>query len=349
MEKNEPILGGIDPEIMQRLCNRREAIQRGASASAAVTWGLSLGSVPVALAALAKDVYAQAPSDILDALQFAFILENLENEFYKAVLGTSAVAAQNTAFNPVRAAIQALPNGAAIVAAVRQIQKHEQQHADFLRMTAIPLFGGTAPTITANDFDFTGGDGTGTGPFARATQEVDFLLLSAQAFEDTGVRAYKGQAGRFLIPGNTNADVALESALRIHSVEGRHAAKIRRIRRQRNPGDTSLRFIGYIRGGGLEAAGAGNIANPPAGVVDALNRIYGGTSPESNTTHVFFNDVTNAVATVNTATMSGVTVVGPGETQTTAATMAFDEPLTKQEVIDIVKGFIKDDPSRGLP
>ena len=346
MDTNKPILDGVDPEIMDRLVSRRQAIARGASVSAFVARGLALGSVPIALAALSKDVFGQAPSDILDALQFAYILENLENEFYKAVLGTSAVAAQNTAFNTVRAQIPA-----SAVAVFTQIQKHEQQHADFLRTVAIPLFGGTAPTITANDFDFTGGNGTGTGPFARATQELDFLLLVAQAVEDTGVRAYKGQAGRFLIANNRNADIALESALRIHSVEARHASKIRRIRRTRAGVDTTaIRFSGYIRGGGLAAAGVGTtVANPPAEVVAALTAIYGGATPESNTTHLFFNDVTNTTATVNTATMSGVTVVGTGETQAMAATMAFDEPLTKDEVIAIVRGFIKDDAARGLP
>src|SRR5215208_3975888 len=163
METNKPILDGVDPEIMDRLVSRRDAIRKGATASAMLTWGLSLGSVPVALAALSKETFAQAPTDILDALQFAFILENLENEFYKAVLGTSAVAAQNTAFAPVRALIVALgAAGTNIVASLTQIQKHEQQHVDFLRTTAIPLFGGTAPAITANDFDFTGGNGSGT-------------------------------------------------------------------------------------------------------------------------------------------------------------------------------------------
>ena len=344
MDTSTPILDGIDPEAMAPLVTRRDAIRKGASTSTTLAAALALGSVPVALAALAKDVYAQAPTDVLDALQFAFVLENLENEFYRAVLGTSAVAAQNTAFAAVRAQIPA-----AAAAAFQQIQKHEQQHVDFLKNTAIPLFGGTAPTITANDFDFTGGNGSNSGPFIRATQELEFLLLAAQAFEDTGVRAYKGQAGRFLVPGNANADVALESALRIHSVEARHAAKIRRIRRQRNLGETALRFSGYVRGGGLAAAGANMIANPPAAVVAALNLIYGGSTPESNTSHVVFNDVTNRAVTINAATMSGVTVVGAGESQATAATMALDEPLTKQEVIDIVKPFISDDSARGLP
>jgi hypothetical protein len=314
--------------------------------SSVVAAGLSMGSVPVALAALSRDAFGQAPSDILDVLQFAYILENLENEFYKAVLGTSAVTAQNAAFATVRALI---PDAAK--QSLQQIQKHEQQHTDFLKAT-IPVFGGTPPAITAADFDFTGGNGSSAGPFARATTELSFLLLAAQAFEDTGVRAYKGQAGRLLINGNNNADIALESALRIHSVEARHAAKIRRIRRTLNPADTSLRFTGYVRGGGVAAAGAGNIANPPAEAVAALNLIYGGgTGPisyaEGNTQHVVFNGT--AAVTIDAATLSGIEVIGDASARATAATMAFDEALTKEEVIAIVRGFIRDDAARGLP
>ena len=348
LKNQQPILDAIDPEIVDRLVSRRDAIKQGASVSSMVATGLAMGSVPVMLAALSRDVFAQAPSDILDALQFAFVLENLENEFCKAVLGTSEVAAQNTAFESVRALIPV-----SMRETFMQIQKHEQQHADFLRTTAIPLFGGAAPTITANDFDFTGGNGSGTpGPFVRATTELDFLLLATQAFEDTGVRAYKGQAGRFLIAGNTDADIAMESALRIHSVEARHASKIRRIRRLRNPGDTTLRFSGYIRGGGVAAAGASNIANPPAEVLAALNLIYGGgTGPvslaDSNTRHVIFNGT--AEVTVDAATVGGASAIGGASAQAIAATQAFDEALTKAEVITIVRGFIKDDPARGLP
>lgn len=342
----QPILDGIDPEIMDRIVSRRDAIRQGAFTSSKLAAALALGSVPVALAALAKETFAQAPADILDALRFAFILENLENEFYKAVLGTSATAAQNNAFGPVRGQI---PDP--VKQSIQQIQKHEQQHVDFLK-AVIPMFGGTPANITANDFDFTGGNGSNNGPFQRATTELDFLLLTTQAFEDTGVRAYKGQAGRFLIPGNNNADVALESALRIHTVEARHASKIRRIRRARNPNDTTLRFSGYVRGGGLAAAGAGNISNPPAEVVAALNLIYGGGNgpisfPESNTRHVFFNGT--AEVSVDAATLSGLDVIGDGAARAVAATQAFDEALTKEEVITIVRGFIKDDPARGLP
>ena len=338
MQQNTPIVDGIDPEIVDRLVSRREAIRKGATASAALTWGLSLGSVPVAIAALTKDVYAQAPSQVLDVLQFAYILENLENELYKAVL-------TGAAFAPVRALLAADAMGPAITAAVTQIQKHEQAHVDFLKNTAIPLFGGTAPTITAADFDFTGGNGAGNGPFLRATSEPQFLLLAAQAFEDTGVRAYKGQAGNFLIPSNQNADVALEAALRIHSVEARHAAKIRKVRRELNTGETVVRYSGTVRGGGSAAAGAGPVCNPPAEVVAALNLVY---ANEQNTSHTVNNGTADASIDVATA-VTGLGTIGTGQTLTDAITEAFDEPLTKAQVVEIVKNFIKDDAGRGLP
>ena len=336
---NQTILDGVDPEIMDRLVSRRAAIRKGATVSAVTAAGLAMGSVPVMFAALSKESFAQTPSAILDVLQFAFILENLENEFYKAVLGTSAVAEQNAAFATVRAQIPA-----SAVPTFQQIQKHEQQHTDFLKNTAIPLFGGTAPSLSANDFDFTGGNGSGNGPFLQATTRLDHLLLVAQAVEDTGVRAYKGQAGRLLINGDNKADVALESALRIHSVEARHASKIRRIRHSLNPSDPSLSTAGYVRGGGVFAAGAGNISNPPADAVAALGLIYAG---EDNTVHTVFNGT--AAAQIDAATLGGMELIGDAQARRNAAMMAFDEPLTKEQVIAIVRGFIKDNASRGLP
>jgi hypothetical protein len=47
----------------------------------------------------------------------------------------------------------------------------------------------------------------------------------SQTLEETGVAAYKGQA-----PHLTGGGALLTTALRIHSVEARHAAEVRRVR-----------------------------------------------------------------------------------------------------------------------
>jgi rubrerythrin len=52
--------------------------------------------------------------------------------------------------------------------------------------------------------------------------------MLGQTFEDLGVKAYEGQAGNL-----KSNKLILTTALRIHSVEARHAAEVRRVRGQR--------------------------------------------------------------------------------------------------------------------
>jgi len=319
MDNTTTILGSIDPEISERLVTRREAIRKGATLSTMAAAGLALGSVPVGLAALSREAFGQTlPADIKAVLDFALALEIFENEFYKAVLGTSAVTAQNTAFAPVRALLNAAPGPKR---SIEQIQKHESQHVAFLQVAgATNVF-----NLTAASFDFTGNrSATGGGPFAAATTDLAFLLVVAQAAEDTGVRAYKGQAGALMARGDI-----LESALRIHSVEARHAARIRRIRRLAITGTPStVRFSGTISGGGAAAAGAGTVSTA---VSAALEKIYGvGAAPatapsEANTTH----------AGVDVTTLTGL----PTGFNATTASEAFDEPLSRADVVAIVQPF----------
>ena len=319
--QNIPILDGIDPEITERLVSRREAITKGAAVGSTVAMGLAMASVPVALAALSREAYGQGtalPADIKSVLDFALALEIFENEFYSAVLGTSSSAAQNAAFAGVRGSV----TGAAL-ATVQQIQKHEAAHVAFLKSV------GATSTLTASDFDFTGGRGSGTGPFAPATTDLAFLLAVAQGAEDTGVRAYKGQAGNLIGNNDATHNTVLEAALRIHSVEARHASRIRRIRRLAAGAPDVVRLSGTIRGGGAAAAGA--TGSPSAAVVAAFDKIYGGATPESNTTHVVYNGA--AEASINAASLGGI--VGG----TDAVTEAFDEPLTRAEVVAIVQPF----------
>ena len=302
MNNDETILAALDPELMDDLVTRRDVLKRSTTVAAA----LALGSVPVALAVLTKEAHAQS-TDVTSVLNFALALEIFENEFYKAVLGTSSSSAQNNAFATVRAQIPA-----AAVTAVQQIQKHEAAHVATL------LAAGATNTLNLNadSFDFTGNRGNSTpGPFQRATTELAFLLAVAQGAEDTGVRAYKGQAANLL----TNRPV-LESALRIHSVEARHASKIRRLRRA-NGAPSVVKYSGTVSGGGAAAAGVSNISSPPQAVVDTFNLIYAAEDTTTQGTVDITSKVPNGGAL--------------------AASEAFDEPLTKAQVIAIVQPFFK--------
>ena len=307
MNPNDTLLGTIEPDVAAGLISRRDAIAKGAKSSGAVTAALMLGSIPVALAALSKEAHAQGTS-VQAVIDFALILEIFENEFYKAVLGTSSSAAQNNAFATVRALIPA-----AAVPTFQQIQKHEAAHVAFLTAAGAQ----NTLNLTASSFDFTGNRGGSTGPFVRATTELAFLLLVAQAAEDTGVRAYKGQAGNLMSNSAT-----LEAALRIHSVEARHAAKIRRLRRA-NGAPNVVKYSGTVSGEGSAAAGASNITNPPAEVVTALGLIY----------------ASEAVMTQGSVDVDDDTGLPGNVNVNLAATEAFDEPLTKDQVRTIVQPF----------
>ncbi len=318
--ENQPILDTIDPELIERLAVRKAEIDRGSWASPGIIAALAIGSVPIALGALSKDLFAQGlPTAIKGVLDFALALEIFEDEFYLAVLGQSASAAQNAAFAPVRALALTVPGA---VATLQQIEKHEKAHrATLLATGATNVFG-----LTEASFDFTGARGAGNGPFSKATTDLAFLLEVAQGAEDTGVRAYKGQAAT-LMPSPT----ILEAALRIHSVEARHASRIRRMRRAAAGAPITVRYSGTVRGGERAAAGGTDLGTVnPTAVGNAFDKIYGAgantaTAPsEGNTTHAGVNVAT---ALVN------------AQFGTDAAQEAFDEPLDRADVIAIVQPF----------
>lgn len=181
----------LDPDTLHDMASRREAL----AGAARLGGRLALASVPVALAATARDAFAQSlPGEVVEVLNFALTLEHLENQFYLGGLGASGLipAVDRSIFET--------------------IQAHEEAHVDFL----VGALGSQA--VDPPSFDFTAG-----GAFAPFQDYGQFRLL-AQAFEDTGVRAYKGQA-----PALAGSDMVLEAALTIHSVEARHAARVRRL------------------------------------------------------------------------------------------------------------------------
>jgi len=197
-----PLIDSIDPEILDAVDARSAEIAQGAGMSGTTAALLALGSIPIALGALAKDVYGQTPADVLDVLQFALLLEHLEAEFYtRGVAGANLIdASDRTIFTTITA--------------------HETQHVSALQ--ALISSKGATP-VAKPTFDFTA-KGNLPGFNFSAGQYETFKAL-AMAFEDTGVRAYKGQAARLI-----NDKAALTAALSIHSVEARHASMVRRLR-----------------------------------------------------------------------------------------------------------------------
>lgn len=155
---------------------------------------------------------ASAASALTDALQLALTLEYLEDEYYRTGLAKAGL----------------IPGGDKVV--FQQISKHETAHVAFLKATLTSL--GTEPGAKP-EFDF-----TVNGAFQPFDDYAQFMVL-AQAFEDTGVRAYKGQAGNV-----ASNKAVLQAALQIHSVEARHASQVRRMRV--NKGWVELGNGGYM-------------------------------------------------------------------------------------------------------
>lgn len=259
-----------DSEVYDRLDGRRAALKQFTSFAGKV----ALMAVPLSLGTMFKKAYGQSVTSILDVLNYALTLEYLEAEFYTMGAAASGL----------------VPAGAAS-GAITTIRDHEVAHVNFLK-TAIQGAGGTP--VSKPNFDF-----TAKGSFPDVFSNYDTFLAIAQAFEDTGVRAYKGQAAKLI----SNNDV-LTAALNIHSVEARHASHIRQMRRAR--GAQVKPWITNNDLGGLPSAAA---------------PIYAG---EEN------------------ASQAGVTITNINGMNISMedATEAFDEPLTEQQVLSIVKPFL---------
>ena len=271
----------VDPDVYQKLDTRRNTMRRFAFAGKV----LAAAAIPSAFGSLFKKAYGQTGSSITDVLQYALTLEYLEAEFY-----TMAVA-KGTALFPTAEGL----------AAFTTIRDHENAHVAFLKTTLASL--NTTP-IDKPNFDFSGGQGSGNGPFKDAFTNYDLLLAVAQVFEDTGVRAYKGQADKLI--GNNDV---LQAALQIHSVEARHASHIRYLRRNKPSAFVAGDVKPWITG-------------KESGV--ASTAVQGSYNGEEVTTQ------------------AGVEIVNINSTgiSAAAASEAFDEPLTMQEVLAIATPFL---------
>lgn len=200
------------------------------------------------------------PGHVVDVLNFALTLERLEAELYARGVATTGLLT------------------GPLLDAADQIRKHEAAHVSFLEVE-LGTLAQSRPT-----FDFTAG-----GMFRDVFSNARTFMALAQMFEDTGVRAYKGQAAHIM-----TQRTLLRQALRIHSVEARHAAQIRRLRGQK----------GWITG------------RAPGNLPAAADPIYNG---EDNRFHFILAQPSSFEAELSEA---------------------FDEPLTKAQVMNILRPFM---------
>ncbi|MCC8423394.1 ferritin-like domain-containing protein [Mucilaginibacter sp. UR6-11] len=268
-------IGKADPEFQDRISPRRDAIKNITGFGSKV----AVAAIPFAFSTLFKKAYGQAATvSVTDVLNYALKLEYLEAAFYNA-----GIAATGLTFSSTERAY------------LTTIQGHENAHVAFLKSVLGSAAVAQSTQGTNGTYDFTAG-----GTFPTVLTNVDTFFAVAQAFEDTGVRAYKGAA-----PSLLGQQVPLTAALNIHSVEARHASAVRQIRRARGAATTKPWITG---------------ANDTG--IAAVNANYAG---EDNLNQ----------GGVTITSLSGVS----GNISTNAATECFDEPLTMAQVVALVGPF----------
>lgn len=271
--------------------NRRETIVNVATKAGKAVFAAAIPAGILASLKANGQVLHRTGDAVLDTLQFALTLEYLESTFYDTAFNTTGFSALMTSDQPVFA----------------QIRKHEDAHVALLVGAITATYGaGNVPTRpAANTYDWTA-NGQIADPFATLNYQ-NFLALS-QAFEDTGVRAYKGSAVSLM------GSPVLTTALQIHSVEARHASEVRRIRGQKGwitQSTTDITIAQANYGAGSPATGTGPSTYFPA---------------ENNTVQAGID--------VSAGTFASLGVTSD------AATESFDEPLDKTTVVTLVTPFL---------
>ncbi|WP_426493084.1 ferritin-like domain-containing protein [Hymenobacter sp. 102] len=270
---------------------RRSALSRLSNAGTVLLPGL--------LTALATPAQAgtQNTRTPLDAFKLVLRYENLQAAFYTQALSFQSL----------------FTNAADVLSAVRLIQGQQKQHATAL--ATIISNSGSAQDATPS-YDFTGSrNGTQGAQYPDVFTNLNTFLQVAQLLKDASVRVYKGQIS-FLQADNN----LLETAVRLHSTEARHAAHIRTLRRRRGVSVKSW----------VSPSDA-----PITGV--AADAAYNG---EANTTqYVAFNNAVTRVPfdsslpiNVGTPPLSAAAVLAK-------VAEAFDEPVEASVATDLLRQF----------
>ena len=270
----------VDPEFNERISPRRSAIKNITSFGSKV----AVAALPFALGTIFKKAYgATSTASVIDILNYALKLEYLESTFYNKGASAGCIPAEDNIYLSV-------------------ITSDENKHVTFLQ-TVIKQLGGTP--VDAPVFDLTGGNNKGNGPFPHVLSDYQIFLAVAETFEDTGVRAYKGQA-----PALVGNQVVLTAALSIHAVEARHASAIRYLR--------ATKYGVNIKPWISSSASKGNDTG--------IALVDGNYAGEENIKQ----------STVDASQLPGATA--NSTIGVTAAAAAFDEPLSMDQVYALLVG-----------
>lgn len=191
----------VAPELYERLDSRRSVFNYLGQKLTATT-------LPLLASTMFRKAYAQAivGPTIADIINFAIRLEYLQLHLYRQRTQLSGLSSTNQA-------------------ALAQLATDAANHIAVLRATISP------PVVDdpgAAIFDFSGGRGSGIGPFADYATNTDTFLALAQTLEDLGVRAYKGLAPLTALYLDKPRLTYVQS---LQAVEARHSARIRTMRR----------------------------------------------------------------------------------------------------------------------
>ncbi|MGH2782532.1 MAG: ferritin-like domain-containing protein [Thermoleophilaceae bacterium] len=176
-----------DGAVGEALAGLPEGDSRSDFLRKSVVMGGALAGGGALFAALAETAHAQSRGDVA-ILNFALTLEYLEAEFYREAVRRDRLSGDTRRF-------------------ARVVARHEATHVRTLKS----VLGSSA--VGKPRFNFRG-----------TTSNQRRFQATAQALEDTGVRAYLGQAA------NLDSDDLVTAAGTIVTVEARHAAWIRHIR-----------------------------------------------------------------------------------------------------------------------
>jgi Ferritin-like domain len=265
----------------------RRSLLRGVGAKAAAI------AVPLLAGGFSERARAQTTTpSVTSTLNYLLELEYFEYNFFRTANSTGGL----------------IPSGDQ--AGFTNIENHEKEQLTYLSSLVTSL-GGTPylpNNYSGNAYCPAGYDFTAGGQFPIYTSGNYYLFLDlAQAFQDLVVRAYIGALDNL----TSNMSVAT-SILQILSVEGRHAAHARLVRRYSGTAPE----------------------NPKPWITNNISINY-----YPNTVfQPYYNgedNVTQLGIDVTTLTgLAGTTI------SQTAASESFDEPLDQATVLNLISGFI---------